>query len=200
MENKIINILKLGLFTIVLIAAITYVTVPKQPEKTKTNEAIPELLTLNILPKQFELVGEKRLVTKESLIKSNTKSLILVGNHDSIAVIKDLKKYYQIDMPYVMVANISSAPWFIKKWAIPAKLEELKKGIDIPMIYDYDGDMVAALKVRDNSATKYYAYLVDANGNIKPIYEGAVKEGAIDGSMSEEEIRASLKPLYEKIK
>lgn len=98
-------------------------------------------------------------------------------------------------MPYVLVANISNAPWFIKKWAIPGKLEELNRGNNTPMIYDYDGDVVKALNQFDTTKTKYFAYLVDESGKISKIYEGSVKENAMEGSMSESEKVESLRTL-----
>lgn len=99
-----------------------------------------------------------------------------------------------------MVANISSAPWFVKKMFIPGKLEELNENSKIPMIYDFDGNSVKSLYVTDNAKTKFTAFLLTKEGTITKIYEGSVKEGALDGSMSEAEMKKSLEPLYKLIK
>lgn len=125
---------------------------------------------------------------------------MIVGNHDSLSIIKDLKKYYEIDIPYVAIANISNAPWFIKKWAIPSKLEELNKGNSTPIIYDNDGTVVKALNQFDTTKTKYFAYILDESGKIFKIYEGSVKEDAMEGSMSESEKVESLRELANLIK
>ncbi len=63
------------------------------------------------------------------------------------------------------------------------------------MIYDSDGNMVNALNVSDNSKTRFYAYLLSKEGFITKIYEGIVKQGAIDGSMNDDEKKKVLEPL-----
>jgi hypothetical protein len=63
------------------------------------------------------------------------------------------------------------------------------------MIYDYDGSMVNSLNQLDTTKIAYFAYLIDESGKITNIYNGKVKEGAMDGSMREEEKKASLEPL-----
>ncbi len=154
-------------------------------------------ISKDMLPNSFELVGKDKEVAKDELFKPNTKNLIVVGNHDSLAVVKELGNYFELKTPFVMVANIASAPWFVKKMFIPGKLEELVVGSSIPMIYDFDGDTVKALKVTDNSKTVLIAYILDENNNISKVYEGHVKEGALDGSMTEEEKKAALQPLFD---
>ena len=189
------NILKIVFLGLVGFGLLIYLTA----EKPKNSEKI-SVLSLQNLPKQVELVGSKNVVLSDELFKNGAKTLLVVGNHDSLSVINDLKKYYELNIPYVMVANISNAPWFIKKWAIPGKLEELNKESNIPMIYDYDGSMINSLNQFDTTKTSYFAYLIDESGNISNIYTGNVKEGAMDGSMSEEEKKASLEPLIKLIK
>jgi len=173
---------------------LTYLTAEEQKNMKKSSVTNGELNVVNI-PKSLELVGSEKLVSSDELFKKGEKTLLIVGNHDSLSVVKDLKKYFEINMPYVMVANISNAPWFIKKWAIPGKLEELNKDSNVPMIYDYDGSMVNSLNQLDTTKTAYFAYMIDENGNISNIYNGKVKEDAMEGSMTEEEKKASLEPL-----
>ncbi|RXJ87040.1 hypothetical protein [Arcobacter sp. CECT 8985] len=192
------NILKVVVLGVIAFAIIVYATADK-PD-TNVSKVDTSSIKLSTLPASYEIVGKDGKVSKDELFKENTKTLVIVGNHDSLSVVKDLPKFYDLQIPYVMVANISAAPWFVKKMFIPSKLEELNKGSNIPMIYDFDGDMVKALGVTDNGKTSYIAYIIDKNGNISKVAKGSVKEGALDGSMSEEEKKKSLLPLVNFIK
>lgn len=189
------NVFKIVFLGLVGFALLTFLTAEK-PKQIVANDNVVSVVKYEALPAKYELVGVDKEVTKESLFKKGTKSLIVVGNHDSLAVVKELPKHFKVDIPYVMVANISSAPWFVKKMFIPGKLEDLNKGSKVPMIYDFDGDMVNTLNVTDNSKTKFIAYLLTKEGTISKIYEGKVKEGALDGSMNESEKKAALEPLF----
>lgn len=186
------NILKIVVLGILGFSALVYFTAQK-PHTIVANDSQGK----NILPQNFELVGKEGLISQEELFKEGRASLIVVGNHDSLAVVKELNNFFALKVPVVMVANISSAPWFVKKMFIPGKLEELNQGSTIPMIYDFDGFMVQALGVTNNEKTAFIAYLLNEQGNIAKLYEGKVKEGALDGSMNEEEKKASLLPLIE---
>lgn len=193
------NILKIVFLGIVAFGLLTFFTA-KKPQEVVANDNVVSVVKYDSLPAKYELVGKDDEVTKSSLFKKGEKTLIVVGNHDSLAVVKDLPKYFKLETSYVMVANISSAPWFVKKMFIPGKLEELNEGTNIPMIYDFDGLMVNSLSVMDNSKTKFIAYMLNTDGTVSKIYEGTVKEGALDGTMNEEEKKASLAPLAKLIK
>ncbi len=193
------NILKIVFLGLIGFSLLVYFTAEK-PKNISEKVVQNGMLSLENLPQNIELVGNKNIISSSDVFKKDQDTLIVVGNHDSLSVVKDLKTYFTLDMPYVMVANISNAPWFIKKWAIPGKLEELTKNSNIPMIYDYDGSMVNSLNQFDTTKTAYFAYLIDENGNISNIYNGNVKENAMDGSMSEEEKKASLQPLIDLLK
>jgi len=193
------NILKIVFLGIAGFALLVFLTAEK-PSQVVANDNVVKIVKYDTLPAKYQLVGEDKDILKESLFKKGQKNLIVVGNHDSLAIVKDLPNLFKVEIPYVMVANISSAPWFVKKMFIPGKLEDLKKGSNIPMIYDFDGDMVKVLNVTDNSKTKFIAYVLSKEGTISKIYEGSVKEGALDGSMNESEKKAALEPLYNLIK
>ena len=193
------NLLKVVFLGLVGFGLLVYLTAEK-PKQIVTNDNVINIVKYDALPKKFELVGVKGEITKESLFKKNKEALIIVGNHDSLAVVKELPKYFKIDIPYVMVANISSAPWFVKKMFIPGKLEELNQGSKIPLVYDFDGNMVKALNVTDNSKIRYFAFHLGKEGAISKMYEGRVKEGALDGSMNESEKKAALEPLVKLLK
>ena len=190
------NILKIVVLGILGFSALVYFTASK-PNEIVANDVNSMALSKEVLPQNFELVAKEGLISKEELFKANTASLIVVGNHDSLAVVKEFNRFFALNMPFVMVANISSAPWFVKKMFIPGKLEELNQGSNIPMIYDFDGHMVQALGVNNNDKTAFIAYVLNENDTIVKVYEGNVKEGALDGSMSEEEKKAALEPLFE---
>eukprot|EP01029_Cantina_marsupialis_P020438 TRINITY_DN4790_c0_g1_i1.p1 TRINITY_DN4790_c0_g1~~TRINITY_DN4790_c0_g1_i1.p1 ORF type:complete len:195 (-),score=39.13 TRINITY_DN4790_c0_g1_i1:109-693(-) len=192
------NLFKVVFLGLVGFGILVYFTAEK-PKQIVADENVLNIVKYDSLPSTYELVGTDTDVKKEELFKKDKKYLIVVGNHDSLSVVKDLPKFFKISTPYVMVANISAAPWFVKKMFIPGKLEELNQGTNIPMIYDFDGDMVNALKVVDNSKTKFIAYILTEVGTISKVYEGNVKEGALDGSMSDEEKKLALKPLAEKL-
>jgi hypothetical protein len=189
-----VNLLKVVFLGLVAFGLLVYFTAEK-PKQIMANDNVVNLIKLESLPETYELVGKKDIISRENLFKNNSETLILVGNHDSLAVIKDFQKLFNINKNIVLVANISSAPWFVKKMFIPSKLEELNKDSKLPMIYDSDGNMVNALNVSDNSKTRFYAYLLSKEGFITKIYEGIVKQGAIDGSMNDDEKKKVLEPL-----
>lgn len=193
------NLLKVIFLGLAGFALLVYFTAEK-PKQILASDNVINIIKYNSLPASFELVGKDEDISRELLFEKGKKYLIVVGNHDSLAVVKELPKLFKINTSYVMVANISAAPWFVKKMFIPGKLEEINEGTNIPMIYDMNGDMARALKVVDNSKTKFFAYILTDVGTISKIYEGEVKEGALDGSMSLDEIKNSLIPLANLLK
>ena len=193
------NLFKVVFLGLVGFALLVYLTAEK-PKQIISTDNVVNVVKYEALPKVYELVGKNNEVTRESLFKENQKTLIVVGNHDSLIVVKELTNYFKLDIPYIMVANISSAPWFVKKMFIPGKLEDLNEGTNIPMIYDFDGDMVNALNLTNKTKVKYFAYILTKEGTVTKIYEGSVKENALDGSMTEAEKKAVLEPLFNLLK
>jgi len=193
------NLLKVVFLGLAGFGLLVFLTAEK-PKQIVANDNVINIVKYNSLPKDFELVGIDEKIKRESLFKKNQKTLIIVGNHDSLAVVKELPKLFKLDIPYVMVANISAAPWFVKKMFIPGKLEELNQGSKIPMIYDFEGAMVKTLNVLDNSKIRFFAYILNKDGTISKIHEGKVKEGALDGSMNESEKKVALEPIYNLLK
>lgn len=193
------NLLKVVFLGLAGFALLVFFTAEK-PKQIVANDNVVNIVKHSSLPPSYELVGVEKDVLKEKLFPMGKEALIVVGNHDSLAVVKELPNYFKVDVPYVMVANISAAPWFVKKMFIPGKLEELNEGSKVPMIYDFDGQMSQVLNVVDNSKTKFFAYMLTKDGAISKIYEGNVKEGALDGSMTKEEKKTSLEPLAKLLK
>lgn len=193
------NLLKVVFLGLVGFGLLVFLTAEK-PKQIVPDDNVVNIVKYDSLPKTFELVGVDAKVNKESLIKKGKKTLIIVGNHDSLSIVKELPNLFKIDIPYIMVANISSAPWFVKKMFIPGKLEELNKGSKIPMVFDFDGSMVKVLNVTDNSKIRYFSFILSEDGTISKVYQGQVKEGALDGSMNESEKKAALEPLVKLLK
>ena len=194
-----LKIINLVLFTIAVVVGITFMTATPPVSQKVLNDSSIKLST-QYFPKSIEVVGQEGYVDTNELFKKGSKTLLVVGNHDSLAVVKDFEKLFDTNVPYVMVANISNAPWFIKKWAIPGKLEELTKDIKTPMIYDTDGLMVKSLLLDNLESTKYFAYLVNEDGSVTKIHTGTVKEGALEEGFTPEEAKASLLPLMQFLK
>ncbi len=194
-----LKLINLVLFTIAVVVGITFFTATP-PVSQKVLDSANIQLSTKYFPKSIEIVGRDGYVDIEELIKKGSKTLLVVGNHDSLTVVKELTKLFDIKIPYVMVANISNAPWFIKKWAIPGKLEELTKGIKTPMIYDTEGSMVKSLLLDNLEPTKYFAYLVNEDGSVNKIYTGTVKEGALENGFTADEAKKALEPLIEFLK
>jgi hypothetical protein len=179
------NLLKIVFLTILGLGAITYITAPEQKQEAVDSAS----LNLAQFPQQLSVVGKEQPVALGEVFKKDMKNLVMVVNHDSIAVLKDFKKYAKIeDVNPILVANISGAPWFIKKWVIPGKMIELNKDSQMTMIYDEDGMMQYLLDVKSTENTYFAAYLVDIDGSVKKVYEGDVKADALNGSMNDTEI------------
>lgn len=189
------NILKITLLTLMVFGLIIYATAPKQ-ELTQYELSA----NLQYFPNIIKIVGDKEEISKEDIFITNRRNLLFVSNHDSIAVLKDLNKYHnKDDLNIVLLANISSAPWFIKKWVIPSKLEELNQNSKAFMIYDENGYYIKLLDIKDHSSTHFVVFELLDNGDFIKIYESDVKSGALDGSMSELEIKAFIEDIFAKI-
>ncbi len=191
MKAKLISIFKLTILTIAFLGMIIYMTAtPPVKVDTTTNK-----IHMNYMPKTVKLLDDDVEYSTESIIKEN--SIIVVTNHDSIAVLKDLDKY--TDNSIVIVTNISAAPWFIKQWVIPEKLVELKGSSTAAWIYDEAGHMKNFLKVKSDNAVVYEIF-IKKDGQINKIFDGNVKQGALDGSMSVDEIKELNLEITSKIK
>ncbi len=90
-----LKFINLVLFTIAVVVGITFFTATPPTSTKMVNENKVKLST-QYFPKSVEVIGKDKLVKKEELFKSGKKTLLIVGNHDSMAVIKDLKKCGQL--------------------------------------------------------------------------------------------------------
>lgn len=191
---KLWTTIKLVFISVVGLIALTLFTVEKPHEIEK------KIITLEDLPKSVELIGfEERQFAANSIIKKDT--IIFVGNHESIAVANDLHEMLNLPIgKFVIVSNVSDAPWFIKKWQAHTQNIKLKGEKHLPWIYDRDGAVRNFLQVPTSDAVKYFIYKVGDNGIIQRVYNGKVEVGTIEGKISKEKIEESLQEVVNLIK
>ncbi len=191
---KFVSIAKIVFLSTVGLIGLTYLTVDA-PQKMER-----KAITLSTLPLNVELIGyEEQAFATKSIIKPNT--ILFVGNHESIVISSDLEKMLNLDIgKFVIISNVSDAPWFIKRWQAHTKNTKLKGEKHLPWIYDRNGAIRNFLQVPTSDAVKYFVYNVDNTGTISKIYTGRVKSGTIDGKMSKEEIKENLSEVVNIIK
>jgi len=191
---KIWSTVKLIIISVVALVALTFLTVdaPVKIEKKEIN--------LVNLPKTVELIGfENQEFNASSIIKKD--AIIFVGNHESIVLADDLDK--MLDLPvgeFIIVSNVSDAPWFIKRWQAHTKNTNLKGEKATPWIYDRNGAVRNFLAVPTSDAVKYFIYKVNSEGIVNRVYVGKVKMGTIDGKMTKDEIESNLSLAIKSIK
>ena len=183
------GVIRLVIISTVGVVLLTYLTVdaPVKIEK--------KVIDIKNLPQTVELIGydDEKFATK-SIIKEDT--VLFVGNHESIVLAKDLDKMLNLDAgKFVIISNISDAPWFIKRWQAHTQNTKLKGEKHLPWIYDRDGSIRNFLQVPTSDTVKYFVYKVDNKGIIERIYIGRVKVGTIDGAMSPKEIEENLQEV-----
>jgi hypothetical protein len=183
-------IIKLSILTIAFLGMIVYMTATPPHKIDKSSEKI----NMNYMPKVVKLLDDDIEYDLKSIIKNGT--IIVVANHDSIAVLNTLDKYLD---NIVIVTNISAAPWFVKQWIIPEKLTALKTNTKTAWIYDEDGRMKAFLKISSDQAVTYEVLMM-SDDNIIKLFSGKVKAGALDGSMNEDEIKTLNSEIASKVK
>jgi hypothetical protein len=187
------SIIRIVIISTVGLIGLTYLTVDI-PEKMERGD-----INITFLPETVELIGyeDRKFVTK-SIIKKDT--ILFVGNYESIVVAKDLEKMLNLKAgKFIIISNISDAPWFIKRWQGHTKDTKLKGVKHLPWIYDRDGKIRNFLRVPTSDSIKYFVYKVNNNGIIKRIFIGKVKVGTIDGKMSQKEIENNLNQVVLRI-
>ncbi len=186
--------LKIVFISIFVLVAITFLTV--EPPKKIQNKTI----TIKELPISVELIGfEDRQFHTDSIIKKDT--IIFVGNSESIMIANDLHEMLQLPIgKFIIVSNVSDAPWFVKKWQAHTKNTKLKGEKHLPWIYDRDGNIRNFLQISSSAPLDYFVYKVGENGIIEKIYNGKVKLGITEGKFSKEDIQKSLIEVVDLIK
>ena len=186
------NSLKIVILGIMGFALLVYLTSPKNPNN---NEVKIERSILNIdsLPKYYEIVRSDFFKKFETLFQQGTEKYLVVLNHDSLALFKDLYKY--TDKNIVLIANISDTPWLIKQLAVDEKLEEMYKESKIPLINDSNGVFINSLGLNDNTQNKYFIYKLNIDGTIVKMSEGFVELNILEKGISFENSKKNLEEI-----
>lgn len=187
------NILKIVFLGIIGFGLLTYLTAPKNIEKSLNKSLEKSEMSINSIPRYFELVGNSPYTKFETLFPKGVEKYIVVLNHDTLAVFKDL--YKKTEKNIVLVANISNTPWLIKQLAVNGELEKMYKDSKIPLINDSNGSFVKSLFINNNKQNQYFIYKLNIDGTIIKINEGFVKEGALEKGLTPTELENSLNEI-----
>ena len=167
-------IIKISLLSILAFSAIVYFTA----EKPKSS--------ISSIPTTLSLVGDKKIYQSNAIFKPNT--IVAIGNHDSIALVKNIPNLIDLKTKnFVIVTNVSSAPWFVKQYIIPAKLQEIKGDAKIPFVYDDSGEFAIFFKHLNNDKKYYSIHFINQNLKISKVAEGNVEDGDLDKNLSQDE-------------
>ena len=190
------NILKIVFLGIIGFGLLTYLTAPKNPNKNELNQN-KSVLNINFIPRYFDLVSNNPYTKAETLFEKGVEKYIIVLNHDSLALFKNLYKY--TDKNIVLIANISNTPWLIKQLAVNGKLEEMYKDSKIPLINDSNGFFINSLDLKDNTQNKYFIYKLNSDGTIVKMNEGLVELNSLEKGISQENSKNSLEQIVKSL-
>ena len=186
------NSLKIVILGIIGFALLVYLTAPKNPNNNKV-KVEKSILNIDSLPKYFEVVGTNSYSNLETFFQKGVEKYLVVLNHDSLALFKDLYKF--TDKNIVLIANISDTPWIIKQLAVNGKLEEMYKESKISLINDSNGAFISSLGLNDNTQNKYFIYKLNIDGTIVKMNEGFVELNILEKGISEEYSKNSLEQI-----
>jgi hypothetical protein len=186
------NSFKIVILAIIGFALLVYLTAPENPNKNELNPN-KNVLNIDFIPRYFEIVGANPYSKFETLFQKGVEKYLIVLNHDSLVLFKDLHKY--TDKNIVLIANISNTPWLIKQLAVNGKLEEMYKDSKIPLINDSNGLFINTLALNDNTQNKYFIYKLNSDGTIVKINEGLVELNILEKGISEELSKKSLEEI-----
>ena len=187
------NVLKIVFLGVIGFALLVYLTAPKNMDQSTQLDDSNSAVTIDSIPRYFELIGKSPYTKFETLFQEGVEKYIVVLNHDSLAVFKDL--YKKTDKNIVLIANVSNTPWIIKQLAVNGELEKMYKDSTIPLINDNNGTFVRSLGINNNKQNEYFVYKLKADGTIVKITEGSVKEGALEKGLTQEELDNSLNEI-----
>ena len=187
------NSLKIVILGIIGFALLVYLTAPKNPNSVEVNQNSKNVLNIDYIPRYFEVAGKSSYLPFETFFQKGVEKYIIVLNHDSLALFKDLYKYTNKNI--VLVANISNTPWLIKKFAVNGKLDEMYKSSTIPLINDSNGSFINSLALNDNTQNKYFIYKINVDGTIVKVNEGLVELNILEKGISEEYSKNSLEQI-----
>ena len=186
------NSLKIVILGIIGFSVLVYLTAPKNPNNNEV-KIEKNMLNIDSLPKYYEIVRSDLFTKFETLFQKGAEKHLVVLNHDSLALFKDLYKF--TDKNIVLIANISDTPWLIKQLAVNGKLEEMYKESKIPLINDSNGAFINSLGLNDNTQNKYFIYKLNIDGTIVKTNEGFVELNILEKGISEELSKKSLEEI-----
>ena len=190
------NILKIVFLGIIGFSLLAYLTAPKNPNKNEINQN-KKVLNIDFIPGHFDLVSNNPYTKAQTLFQKGVEKYIIVLNHDSLVLFKDLYKY--TDKNIVLIANISNTPWLIKQLAVNGKLEEMYKDSKIPLINDSNGFFMNSLDLKDNTQNKYFIYKLNSDGTIIKTNEGLVELNSLEKGISQENSKNSLEQIVKSL-
>ncbi|NQY21749.1 MAG: hypothetical protein HRT40_10675 [Campylobacteraceae bacterium] len=188
------NILRIVIPALMFFSLLVYLTAPKPPVKYSSDE-----ISLSTLEEEILLINDV-IISKDELFEKGKKNFILVASHDALSIVSLLKKSNDVKYNTVLLANISSAPWFVKEWTLNDQLDKINKNSGMKMIFDSSGSFVASLHLNYLSKTQYNLFKIDENGLISKVLSSEVKMDAMKGSMSNLEIKNELAKINSYIK
>ena len=191
------NSLKVVILGVVGFAFLVYFTMPKNPNAMKEVSA-QNILNIDSIPKYFEVVGNNSYVKFDSIFEKGVEKYLIVLNHDSLALFKDLYKY--TDKNIVLIANISNTPWLIKQIAVNGELEKMFKNSKINLINDSSGSFSSSLDLNNNSQNEYFVYKIFEDGKITKLFQNSVKKGALQNGISKDDIENELEKFLKDFK
>jgi hypothetical protein len=184
------NILKIVFLSIVGFSFLIYFTIPEN--KSEKNIRLEQ--KVENLPKNFEVYGDN--IAKESIFSKN--SYIVLLNHDSLAVFKDL--YKKTNKNIILIANVSNTPWIIKNIAVNSELQKLYKDSKIGLINDENGYFRRFFDIKNDEQNIYFVYKIEDDLSIKEIVKAYVKKGALQNGVLDTEIDKSLEDFLANLK
>lgn len=178
MSPNLANIAKISFLSIAAFALLIYLTA----EKPQTN--------VSELPKSAKLIGYSQSVLSSTIFMPN--SIIAIANHDALPILAQIPNITKIDKNFVLIANISQAPWAIKEFVIADKLKNLEKSPNTAFVFDDTGVFSTYFK-HSNNDKKYYAiYFLDSKSHISKVSDGNVEDGDFDKNMTKEQIAQKI--------
>ena len=149
-------------------------------------------LDITVLPETVQMIGEEEKTRFNNIIRKKP-VLIVVGSHNSLVIVQEIpllwhERGFSISPEqFISVAAVSRAPWPVKKWIIPGKLEELKEERDeklekiipeierSPLLLDFDGAIAKALQADNLGKSGFAAFVIVQSGEIKEVYRGTIR-------------------------
>lgn len=187
------NTLKIIFLGIIGFSLLVYLTAPKNISNSNEKVNKSDNLSIDLIPRYFEVVGNSPYTKFETLFQKGVEKYLIVLNHDSLAVFKEL--YKKTDKNIVLIANVSNTPWIIKQIAVNGELEKMYKDSKIPLINDDNGFFVKTLKIDNNKQNQYFVFKLNTDGTIEKVTEGLVKQGALEKGLTNDELEKSLNEI-----